>query len=270
MKFIFILFAGFLANSQAFAQTNSPLTPERFSYSAETCGYKRTMEMLPYDEYPWGICHSEYAHFNRRERELTRHALERWNAGYKNYLLSRWGTTDMVNIPKGKLFIESCNYEKYNIIYTKKEDFGLKKRWAYYIAIDTNWDLWTFHGEVVMNSLKNFSDFLFTNIMIHELGHALGLPHVRDHGEGNRHKNLSRLLIPAGFGCTFEYDICEFTDYDFEAFIAPFTDEPMARTDPRYIRAVEEREREVRFRATWACPDDKLGSKFDTAGCRMY
>ena len=73
-----------------------------------------------------------------------------------------------------------------------------------------------------MNSQKNFSDFLFINVMIHELGHALGLPHVKDHGEGNRHKNLSDLLIPAGFGCKFNEKICNFTDYDFKTFIQPF------------------------------------------------
>ncbi len=231
MKFIFILFACLFAHSQTFAQTNDPLTPERTTYYM--CGTdqvlkgKRTMEMLPAKNYPWGICFSEYAHFNRRERDLTREAMHKWNIEFDNYKIRRWGYNDyqdMVNIPNGKLFIESCDYGKYNIIYPKKENLSSKRWWAYYRSIDTIWDLWTFHGEVVMNSQKNFSDSLFTNVMIHELGHALGLPHVKDHGEGNRHKNLSEFMLPAGLGCEnyWKGDICEFTDYDFKTFIQPF------------------------------------------------
>ena len=54
--------------------------------------------------------------------------------------------------------------------------------------------------------------------MMHELGHALGLPHMK--GE------YSEIMTSHGFGgkCKDQEDErrCDFTDYDFERFLWPY------------------------------------------------
>ena len=76
-------------------------------------------------------------------------------------------------------------------------------------------------GYIHVKLSKEFTRAHFVNVIIHELGHVLGLPHVRDYG--NNYQNLSEFMLPAGFGCKEYYrdQICNFTDYDFEAFLKP-------------------------------------------------
>ena len=58
----------------------------------------------------------------------------------------------------------------------------------------------------------------FINVMTHELGHALGLPHMKAEN--------SDIMTSHGFGgqCKGKQKIklCNFTDYDFERFLWPY------------------------------------------------
>ena len=131
--------------------------------------------------------------------------------------------------------MESCDYEEYNIIYLKKE-YLPGRIMAYYEPIDTMWDLWTFHGVIAIDRGRTWKRAFFINVMIHELGHALAIPHAEDHE--NRNFNLSEFMIPAGFGCSdYERNICNFRNYDFETFIAPF---PGMKTTRENLRIREE------------------------------
>ena len=148
--------------------------------------------------------------------------MNKWNTEYFKYLIRRFKTSDVVNIPSGKLFVESCDSDLYNIIYVGKESF--KKGWrAYYKAKDTMWDFVNFHGVVVMNDNIIWKRVHFINTMIHELGHGIALPHVP---EGSK---KSEFMWWGDFGCEYEEKICKFQDYDFETFIEPFPGIPMSR-----------------------------------------
>ena len=135
MRIAFILLVFLLSHSQIYAQTNNPLAPLRNNIdicgTSDTLEYnKKTMEMLPADKYPWGVCHSWYADFSQKEIEWTREAMRIWNINYLDYVWRRWGTLEVVNIPTGDLFVESCDSDKYNILYTWKEH--LSGALAYY------------------------------------------------------------------------------------------------------------------------------------------
>ena len=65
---------------------------------------------------------------------------------------------------------------------------------------------------------RHWNKYHFTNVMMHELGHALGLPHMK--GE------YSEIMTSHGFGGKCRDNPkkkrCDFTDYDFERFLWPY------------------------------------------------
>ena len=68
------------------------------------------------------------------------------------------------------------------------------------------------------NKPRNFTREHFINVMIHELGHAIAIPHI--------HPDLTDIMQSDGFGCfEFEENICEFTDTDWEKFLGPYNPE---------------------------------------------
>ncbi len=231
---------------RALSQTNSPLKPYRNSF--DTCGHyyikaqNRTMRMLRAPDYPWGVCHSYYDDFSEKEREWTKEAMQIWNAGFSIYRWNMFKTHDVVNIPTGDLFVESCDSDNRNILYTKKK-YLEDKVLGYYSAQDWWLDFSYFHGVIVMNSGIELTKAYFINVMVHELGHALGLPHAQ--------AGMSDLMIPKGFGCKNYYidRICNLTDYDFETFIEPFPGIPQTRVakekdekeHAKFIRYVNDR-----------------------------
>lgn len=244
--FLFLLFfCVLLFPDQSIAQSNDPLCPVRDNYNihpVDRSGFftERSMDMLRAEEYPWGVCHFYYDEFSQNERAWTRGAMEMWNNEFAKYRLETFGTHDVVNIPTGKLFVESCDDDNYNIIYTRKDDLE-NPTVAYYSARDLLLDFMTFYGIIGFSKDETWNKAFFTNVMVHELGHVLGIPHAK-FGD-------STFMAVHGFDCKEpKKNICEFqkrydgTIYEIEAFIEPFPGEPMtrARAERERIKAWDE------------------------------
>ena len=233
MKFIFLLIVFLSFPVQTFAQSNDPLDPDRTSY--DMCGTsskyyqinEHTMLMLRADDYPWGVCIS--FRMTRKERIWTKEAMQEWNFGFANYRWDRFKTHDVVNIPSGKLFVESCDRDSMNIIWVDIESLS-SGHIGYYSPRDTAWDFSYFHGILRVSSNVDWTRELFINVMIHELSHALGIPHAPPGAPTNLlHRSVE-------IGCKHpRYEICKITEYDFETFIEPFPGRPMSRREYEQI-----------------------------------
>ena len=135
-----------LFSSQAVAQTNRPIRLKRCSFDSveyTKVWRRRQLFTLREDFFPWGVCLGDSTTSNT-EDDWTREAMQIWNRDYNQHVYNTWGTLDVVNIPKGPLFVESCNRRKHNIIYIEKDDLsGDDPALAYYSPRDYWWDfLW--------------------------------------------------------------------------------------------------------------------------------
>ena len=246
MKKVFVIFCVFvLLSSQAFAQTNNLKEfcryGERLKYTKSGHSYyiEETFsgDVLEEDDFPWGVCFiqppfisSKWSQTSSREDDWTRDAIQEWNVKYQNYKYNRWGSVDVVGIPRGPLFVKSCDRDRYNIIYTLKGDLG-KKTLGRYTPVDDYWSFSDFgryfYVIITMNSRENWDSFLFTNVMMHELGHALGISHKR--GED------SEIMVSQMGGSDqcdhldVKHRLCTLKDFDVEQFLV-FYDPANAET----------------------------------------
>ena len=220
---------------QTQAQSNWPIVVNRCNYNMETNEIEwHEHRILKKDYLPWGVCFLKPPFINKvdglstsetfgTEDDWTKDAMRIWNIEYKEYKIRRWGSDNVARIPRGPLFVQSCDRNNYNIVYILKANLPGHSA-GEYKYIDTTWDWKIFYGVILMDThlpsglRRTWSRVLFTNIMIHELGHALGIPHLDP--------NISEFMASQNYpNCEESIDICHFQSADFEAFLQPYNPE---------------------------------------------
>ena len=145
-------------------------------------------------------------------------------------VIKRWGDKNVLNIPQSPLFKRSCDTDNYTIIYISKKVLGERVGGVhtpiiYQVAPYSNpnsvdWLWWAngvrLAGKIEINSISSISqkEKMMINILIHEFGHVLGLPHL--------HPEQTDLMQSLGYGCEPDKHICNFTDADWEYFLEPY------------------------------------------------
>ena len=176
-----------------------------------------------------------------------------WNTKYRNYKINRWGSANVAGIPDGPLFVESCNRYKHNIIYTFKDNLA-GTTLGMYSPVDDFWDFRDFYAIIRIDThnkkghYREWPRVFFINVMTHELGHGLALPHMDD--------KYSQIMVSSGFvGCD-EYKtskVCQLTDYDMERFLWPYDPPSLAEHQRQQEMARLHDERQMRYEMR-GCP----------------
>ena len=270
---VIVLFCG-----QAVAQTNNLKGFCRYGKRLKDDGsyldYKWYINVLPVAFFPWGVCFyrpsfissdSIVSVTSSQEDEWTREAMQIWNTKYRNYKINRWGNAGVVGIPKGPLFVKSCDRYKHNIIYTFKDNLA-GTTLGMYSPVDDFWDFKDFYAIIRIDShnkkghYREWNKAFFINVMTHELGHGLALPHMDE--------KYSQMMVSSGFGRCKKYKtskVCQLTDYDIERFLWPYDPPSLAEHQRQQEMARLHDERQMRWYET-GCPQFSSIGGFGSRG----
>ena len=242
-----------------------------FDIASKSYKNKRKWILNNHNDYPWGVCFPEGKHnFEQKHLNWTWQAMEEWNDEYDDFLSIHKHNTlvpseylhfpfDVSRIfiyPKdyhvagwpSKLLVWSCDKEYHNLVYpvfapTKVNKETKRQALAYYQPHNPWFN--DFYGSIVMSNnvkeengkIKVWKKHHFINVMMHELGHLLGLPHLNP--------EETNIMAQWGFGCREggHGEVCSLTSGDFNSFLSIF------KSRGKHIRdLVWEKEQEARLR----------------------
>ncbi len=213
------------------------ITLKNFDIASKSYKNKRKWILEHHEDYPWGVCFPKGKHnFEQKHLNWTWEAMEEWNEEYKSHVHTHIYKNGKIDKsfktgfpdPDDKLLIWSCDKEKYNLVYpvfapTKVDKKTGTQALAYYQPHNPWFN--DFYGSIVMSNnvkekngkIKVWEEEHFINVMMHELGHLLGIPHLKP--------EETNIMAQWGFGCGKgggEDMICSLTSDDFNSFLKPF------------------------------------------------
>ena len=252
MKTLIFIVISLIFSSLSVAQSSAPYRMLKCDYLQHAYTQHEEIRQIKYsivpaNHYPWGVCvlkpsfisdviETNVNETTKKEDVWTRSAMNIWNEEYKRYKKRRWGRGDPVEMP-GTLFTESCDRERYNIIYTVKKELPTGGAEQQFFADNEN----SYIFSVIQMDQKDWDRSAYINTMLHELGHALGIHHLS--------QEKTEVMLSHGQGCP-EGDICGITDADFESFLWPYN--PFGLKISAEDTLWEEHVR----RGIMGCPDD--------------
>ena len=188
----------------------------RCTYNVLHDGYQ-SQKFIIWDvgEFPLHLC-VEWEGFTQKQAYLIKQAIDIWNTEYKKYVDRRWssrGRQSVGGIPNW-LFEINCNK------YAGKKVIPIVKRWLDDSMLGLTArrrSFWTGSSiKMTMNSTKywNVSDQrpgnnFFIDVLLHELGHVLGIPHIKN----------DDLMFPTTRHCNQKDSICRPNYLTFNYFL---------------------------------------------------
>ncbi len=241
---------------------------------------------------PWGVCFPKGKHnFTQNQLRWTKKAMGVWNERYfdyrtcykRDYLkrvfeklpksVSRRVDLDHYSVegwPNSILLQWSCKGSISNLVYPRIGPTG-DNVLAYHRPLNPKFVTsrflgiipyrWSekFYGEIVMSDKEDWKREHFINVMMHELGHLLGIPHLEP--------KETNIMASQGFGCRRggKAEICDLTHKDFSAFLSLYPSKGDLVHDSYYLNRKGDPElyMEMKKGGWWDSWDEDLSLEMD-------
>ena len=150
---------------------------------------KRHVDRIPKNEFPLSVC-VNFSDFERHEISDIAIAINTWNTFHKEYVRKRKGKYK--GFVEGDLFesTESACNGDLPIIWLEKDklDSGTLGKFTFMQRTASEDEVCGFlfcrmvivYPEQKIQVAPNLPPYVLTNVFLHELGHALGIPHLKE------------------------------------------------------------------------------------------